>query len=455
MSEAAVKKIPYGISDYAKIKRDNYYYVDKTLFLKTIEDSGNYLFFIRPRRFGKSLFLSLIESYFSVLYKDRFDEFFQGTWIYNNATESKNKFLVLRFSFSAVDPLYLEESFTNHIRTHVNSFLLMNSAFLKPTEMRTLKTDLPEIQSASDILARVVQLCRLSQQKLYINDEYDNFANTILSTSGKSAYEVLTRGEGFFRTFFNFLKDGTSGTDAPISRLFITGVSPVTLDDVTSGFNIGENISLDADMNHALGFTRNDVQSMIDYYREAGLIQHQSRFLLEIMEQWYDNYLFSEYSLEQERLFNCDMILYFLKEYFKIRSVPGDLIDRNVRIDYGKLRHLIIVDKQGQQGKKESNGNFSRLRTIIEEGEISSKIVKGFPLEELNSVENFTSLLFYFGLLTIAGKKDGLPLLTIPNQTVKTLFYDYIIRISKEIELLDINTGKLDTLLHGMAYHGN
>ncbi|MCP5104675.1 MAG: AAA family ATPase, partial [bacterium] len=193
--------------------------------------------------------------------------------------------------------------------------------------------------------------------------------------------------EGFFRSFFNVLKAGTTGIDAPITRLFFTGVSPITLDDVTSGYNIGENVSIDPDFNQMLGFTETEVEQMLDYYKSVGLIHHDTAYLLEIIKEWYGSYLFSEYSLDRERLHNSDMVLYFLKEYFKIRSVPNDLIDRNVRVDYGKLRHLIVVDKDK---RKSTNGNFSKLKEIVEKGETSSKIAKGFPLEELAETDNFT-----------------------------------------------------------------
>ncbi len=181
------------------------------------------------------------------------------------------------------------------------------------------------------------------QRLFVIIDEYDNFANTNLSTSGRGDYQAITHGEGFFRAFFNVLKEGTSGSGAPIGRLFLTGVSPLTLDGVTIGYNIGENVSLDAAFNQILGFTGNDVREMLDYYQRAGLIKDDLEFLMEIIDEWYGSYLFSKYADSNERLYNSDMVLYFLKEYFKTRAVPEDLIDRDVRIDYEKLRHLIFI----------------------------------------------------------------------------------------------------------------
>jgi hypothetical protein len=278
------------------------------------------------------------------------------------------------------------------------------------------------MKSASDIMLRVTNLCKDSNQKIYIIiDEYDNFANTILSTSGSQAYKNLTHGEGFFRAFFNFLKEGTTGSGAPISRLFITGVSPVTIDDGISGFNIDKNISFAPDFNEMLGFTREDVVEMIEYYRENGRIQHPTEYMLDIMNDWYNNYLFSKGA--DNRLFNPDMILYFLDECMRNQDMPDDLINQNVRIDYGRLRHLIFMDSD--MGKV-TNGNFSRFKQIIEKGQIESEIAEGFPVKKLIDTKNFLSLLFYLGLLTVKGMKDEELILQIPNETARRMYFDYI-----------------------------
>jgi hypothetical protein len=172
-----------------------------------------------------------------------------------------------------------------------------------------------------------------------------------------------------------------------------------------------------------LGFTEGDVEEMLNYYQSVGLIKHDPGYLKEIIDGWYGNYLFSKHAKVNERLYNSDMVLYFLKEYFKIQSLPDDLIDRNVRMDYEKLKHLIMVDKGD---RKVSNGNFDRLKDIIKEGEISSELAKGFPLEELAERENFISLLFYFGLLTIKTAEAPGMIMEIPNETIRRFYYNYI-----------------------------
>ncbi len=446
-----VKKIPYGISDYHAIRTENYYYVDKTMYLQEIENAGKYLFFIRPRRFGKSLFLSVMEGYYDILTVDKFELYFRGTKVYNNPTAEKNSYLILKLNFSAVDPdlRWVEDSFLNNIRGEARLFISRYNKILK-IEGDKITENLYNLKSPPDILKNIVDLTKQSGHKLFvIIDEYDNFANTILSTRGGYEYQKLTHGEGFFRAFFNFIKAGTTGLEASIARLFVTGVSPITMDDVTSGFNIGENISLDEKFSQMLGFDENAVIELISYYKNAGLIKHETEYLMDIMNRWYNNYQFAKNAYE--KLFNPDMILYFLKQYFKTLTIPDDLIDRNVRIDYGKLRHLIVIDSGDY---KLPNGNFSKLKEIIEEGEIASNIVKGFPVEEMATIDNFISLLFYFGLLTIKGIERDKLKLSIPNETIKRLYYDYLERGYKETDIFNLDLYKYSRLMSNMAYDG-
>ena len=455
MKPESVKGIPYGVSDYSRIRQRNYYYVDKTPFLDKIEKAGDYLFLIRPRRFGKSLFIAIMESYYDVLNKDRFEELFKGTWIYEHPTEERGQYLTLVLNFSAVEPSLdkLDASFLNHVKGNAVAFVQRYSAFLSNyKEFDYYAQAIKESHSASDILSNILTLCKEAGQKLYVLiDEYDNFSNTILSTIGKDAYQNLTHGVGFFRSFFNILKSGTTRTDSPISRLFITGVSPVTMDDVTSGFNVGKNISMEPAFNRMLGFTGNDVIDMIEYYRANGLIKHSTEYLLDIMTEWYGNYLFSEYGDGDITMFNSDMALYFMDNYFTKQEIPKDLIDRNVRIDYRKLRYLVMVD----EGKgKTLNGNFGKLREIVEQGSISGALVKGFPLEKLSDRENFISLLFYFGLLTIKSVEATDLTLAIPNETIRRLFYDYIKEAYEETDIFALDLYQYNNLMKEMALKG-
>jgi len=451
--EPKIKRIPYGISDFIEFRKSNFYYVDKTRFIRNIEEKGNYLFFIRPRRFGKSLFLSILESYYDIVLKDRFDFLFKGTEIYKKPSAERNRYMVLTLDFSMVNPdtARVEEAFIDYVRETAFSFLVKYEKLLD-IDLQEAKEELFAKKSAPEVLVILLNFCKRKEQKLYvIIDEYDNFANTILSTAGEKLYRDITHGEGFLRAFFNVLKGGTSRTNAPISRLFMTGVSPITLDDVTSGFNIAGNISLDPDLNEMMGFTRREVEAVIEYYKLTGKINHSTPELMEIMSRWYNHYRFSLYSSSE--VFNTFHVLYFLKQYITAARIPTGLIDRNARIDYNKLRHLILID---QKGTLSTNGNFSKLQQIIESGEVHSTIETGFPIDQLTNPNNFISLLYYFGLLTIGGIDDeNTPILSIPNETVKQLYYDYISETYREAGDMSLDMFKYGELIKDMAYRGD
>ena len=449
-----LKKIPYGISNFNDFKVKNLYYVDKTRFIRLIEEKGSYLFLIRPRRFGKSLFLAILEAYYDIAYKDRFDYLFSGTDIHQNPTAEKNSCMVLKLNFSAVNPEIsrVEDAFSNYIKDSAFDFVMKYGKIME-IDIEEAKTELNLRKSASELMVTLLNYCKRKEQKLYvIIDEYDNFANTILSESGEKEFERITHGSGFLRAFFNVVKAGTTDMDAPISRLFMSGVSPITMDDVTSGFNIATSITMDPDISEILGFTRTEVETMIEYYRQTGKILHSTSEIMEIMSQWYNHYRFSIDS--DTEVFNTVHVLYFLQQYLLRSKIPLELIDRNARFDYEKLRHLIIIDKKGTVS--ETNGNFSKLQQIIADSAVHSTIATGFPIAEVAGSKNFISLLYYFGLLSIRGMDDeNTPVLIIPNQMVRRLYYDYINDTYEETGILHLDTEKYTELIKGMAYRGN
>lgn len=453
-----VKQIPYGIADYTLIREENYYFIDKSRYIRELEQSGRFLFFIRPRRFGKSFFLSMLDCYYDILAKNRFDELFRDTAIYKKPTPEQGRYLVLHLNFSQINKsaVNLEESFSLNIRLTSQFFiekyrsLLSGVHNLEHTEKRIMED---QLLTHTDALSILLTLTKIARQPVYvIIDEYDNFANTILTEKGSDAYMALTHGEGWLRSFFNILKAGTTGPDAPVKRLFITGVSPITMDDVTSGFNIGEQISLLPGLNAMLGFTRKDIEDLLDYYEGAGLLKLNRNVLLELMDHWYGNYRFAKQ--EKSTLYNTDMILYFIKNCLSQGEIPENLVDRNVRIDYGKLRNLIVIDR-GASGKPVANGNFSKLKHIIETGEAVSPIVESFPMTQIAEPDYFYSQLFYFGLLTIKGIRDDNPILAIPNETIRRLFYDYIESAYRETGVLAFNMDRYLRKMADMAYRGD
>jgi hypothetical protein len=438
------KKIPYGIADFELIQRHNYYYVDKTDFIPLIEAAGRYLFLIRPRRFGKSLWLSVIESYYDTAKKDRFLETFKGTWIGENPTEDQGVYLILRFNFSAVnpEPEKLESSFESYCQGVFEEFLSKYEDTFTPEILSKLNS-LPTI---TDRLNRLFAYGFSHDLRLCILiDEYDNFTNTILSVHGQKAYHDLTHGAGFLRHFFSVLKAGTTGSGSSLARLFITGVSPVTMDDVTSGFNIGRNISLEPKFDEMLGFTAKEVKTLLDHYRKEGLFSLDADESLAIMSKWYNNYRFAEDT--QRDVYNPDMVLYFTDKVIGTGKLPKELIDQNVRMDYGKLRHLILVDKR-------FNGNLSRLKEIMEKGRITSSVTSSFPLEAIIQPENFISLLLYFGLLSFAPTSGTRTVLQIPNLTVQKLMYGYLRDAYADVDIFRVDLWRLANMLGDMAYDG-
>jgi len=434
------KKIPYGISSYKTIRQKNCYYVDKTHYIPEIENAGEFLFLIRPRRFGKSSLLTVLESYYDIVRKDEYGLLFDGTFIKDHPTPEKNSHLILKFNFSQVspDPDEVESSFHGHAR---NCFFFFGEKYRDFLDDKYF-TMMESHQKAHQKLEFLINYVGSKGLKVYVLiDEYDNFTNTILSKYGQEKYHELTQGAGFFRFFFNILKGAGDQVDSGIGRMFITGVSPVTMDDVTSGFNIGRNISLHPAFGEILGFTQQNVIEILEYYKESNIADFNIEEISDVMKEWYGNYRFSPEC--KGTMFNSDMVLYFVKNFLELGNYPKNMIDQNVRIDYGKLRHLIVLDSR-------LNGNFSRLEHIIENGGINSGIVESFPMEQVADPDNFVSLLFYFGLLSHT-ETDRL---IIPNLTVSKLMYNYLREGYKDVDVFNIDLLRFANLTRDMAYKG-
>ena len=435
-------RIPYGWADFRAIRLENRLYVDKTRFVHALEDE-RYVFLIRPRRFGKSCWVSLLENYYDRSRADAFEAVFGGTDIGRDPTENCHRYVVLRFDFSAFDDTLetLRERFEMYCYLELDHALRRNQD-LFPQEARQRILSPPSIDAK---LAALFLYAGDHGIPLYVLiDEYDNFANTVLAHRGAEAYQSFTHGGGFYRNFFAVLKAG-AGRSGGLERLFITGVSPITMDDVTSGFNIGKNISLRPEFNDMLGFTEAEVRDLLEMYRDYGVFNQDVEAALAVMREWYNGYRFAEDA--EGDLYNTDMVLYFLDESMPNKRGPRELIDTNVRIDYGKLRHLLTVNRQ-------LNGNFDLLRHIIGEQTAESTIQLSFPLEQLDQRENFLSLLYYFGLLSIRDVAHGVPRLGIPNQTVKRLMYGYLRDAYDDVEVFSVDVYTFSRLMRQMAYEG-
>ena len=433
--------IPYGLADFRSIRREGCLYVDKTRFLRELE-RVRFAVFIRPRRFGKSCWISVLEHYYDRRFAGEFEDLFGGLDIGGNPTPERNSYVTLRFNFSAFRRSLdgLEVSFNLHVGDKVAASVRRHPDLFPENAREHILA--PE--SADARLERLFEHAVDEGIPLYgLIDEYDNFANTILAEQGEEAYRSFTHGTGFFRDFFATLKAGTER--GALRRLFVTGVSPITLDDVTSGFNIGDNISLDPHFNEMAGLTEAEVRGVLERYRDVGAFAQDVDGALDIMREWYDGYRFARAS--ETTLYNTDMVLYYLKQSVRQGTMPDDLIDVNVRIDYTKLRHLLVVGKR-------LNGNFDLLRHLAGEERVKAEVQPSFPLERLNERENFLSLLHYFGLLSIRGEVEGETVLGIPNQTVRHFMYGFLRDAYRDVGLFSVDLFQLGRRLRRMGAEG-
>lgn len=441
----AIKGIPYGVSDYERITRDNLYYVDKTRFIPLIEQVASYFFMIRPRRFGKSLLLSVLESYYDINNADRFEELFGERYIYQHSTDLRAKFMILRFNFSGINPApeKLLSSFEQHCEKQFIQFINKYERLFAPG----FREEVMRRSTADERLGYINMIASGLGLRIYlIIDEYDNFTNTILSSYGTAAYRQATHGEGAFRFFFNVVKEATTGSGMALERMFITGVSPITLDDVTSGFNIGSNRSTDVRFNGIVGFSEEELRTMLEYYKNAGTSVKDVDALVATMKPWYDNYCFAEDALG-ESMYNSDMVLYFLNDYLGIGKAPRIMIDNNIRTDYSKIRHLIKIDKQ-------LGVNFSVIREIVETGRTAATINASFSAETMVKPDNFKSLLYYLGLLSISGVEQGDVILRVPNLAVREQLFTYLVDSYEQADLFTADLDLLGNLVKVMAYKG-
>lgn len=437
------KLLPYGMMNFAVIRRDDYYYVDKTSFIPLIERSDRFFFFIRPRRFGKSLTLNMLQHYYDVNAKDKFDALFGDLYIGKHPTKDRNSYLVLKLNFSLVSAELhnYRKGLDDHCSIVFDYFCDVYADYLP----EGIKEKMQAKDGAVNQLEYLYMECAKVNRKIYLFiDEYDHFTNTILSDADSlNRYTDETHKTGYLRAFFNTVK---SGTDSSIERCFITGVSPVTMDDLTSGFNIGTNYSLSSEFNEMMGFTEDEVRQMLAYYSTTCHFNHSIDEIIEIMKPWYDNYCFAPESYDTTTMYNSNMVLYFVKNYVLYGKVPRDMIEDNIRIDYEKLRMLIRKDK-------EFSHDASIIQTLVSQGYIAGELKRGFPAVSIVDPDNFISLLYYFGMLTVSGTHEGKTKLTIPNQVVREQLYTYLLNIYNEADL-NFSNYERSELSSALAYRG-
>lgn len=417
-------KLPYGLSDFRRVIEEKWYYIDKTKFIELIEQEQSYLFFLRPRRFGKSLTISMLEYYYDIYYKDAFGDIFRDTFILTHPTPLKSSFYILRFDFSAVDTTDYESSFRTHLDIRIDSFCD--------------KYHIPKIETKNPInkLEVLFVYCKKHNLPVYILiDEYDNFVTKLLINDMSAYKNIVTTQNAIYKEFFTMLKVGTTGA---VKKMFITGVSPLALYDVTSGSNIGKNISLSESFNDMVGVTKSELIDMIHFYG----LENKKESIIARCDEWYNNYKFHQNV--KHTIYNSDMILYYFDSIIRNNREPDNLIDTNVRTDYSKLKFLIYSNQK-------LNGNFKMLnQLILGEKVLVNEIKDNFSAFELASSDNFKSFLYSLGFVTI--RKEFFRLtLEIPNQTLKKLLSEFIDYAYEEFEDNSMNVGRLNDYLAQLA----
>ena len=439
------KRIPYGMMNFIDVREDDCYYVDKTHYIPLIENANKYFFYIRPRRFGKSLTISMLHHYYNILEADKFEKWYGDLYIGKHPTPERNSYLIIYLNFAVVNAELnsYRQSLDAHCNTEFNFFCDVYAQYLP----EGIKEEMNKKKGAIEQLDYLYKECIKTNQQIYLFiDEYDHFTNKILSEpSCLEDYKSETHGTGYLRSFFDTVK---AGTDSTIKRCFVTGVSPVTMDDLTSGFNIGTNYSLSPEFNEMTGFNEEEVRAMLDYYATTCQFHHSTDELIEAMKPWYDNYCFAEQSYGGTTMYNSNMVLYFVDNYIRNGGyMPRNMVEENIRVDYNKLRMLIRKDKEFAH-------DASTIQTLVQQGYITGELKTGFPAETIAEPDNFISLLFYFGMLTISGTKRGKTLLTIPNQVVREQLYSYLLDTYNEADLRFDNWEK-GKLASAMAYRGD
>ena len=435
-----MKKLPYGISDYERIMENDYYYVDKTRYIEKLEDlPAPYIMFLRPRKFGKTLFTSVLENYYDVKKEDKFEKLFGETYIGKNPTRLKNSYYILRFNFSGIDTTNEEttmQGFKDKVVSSINIFI----------KKYNLDFFINENDSSEGILNNLLKAFYLQKnnEKLYvIIDEYDHFANELLGFRTDN-FKSLVSKNGKVRKWYEILKEGT---ESVVDRIFITGVAPITLDSMTSGFNIIFDITQDRSFNEMMGFT---TEELIKIMETQEISKKEQEKLLPIMKENYDGYKFSLKA--NERIYNSNMCLYFLNEYVKYKEIPDELVDVNIASDYSKIGNMLRLCK-----------GENRLdlieKTVSGEG-IATSIVQQFnPAVDFEERE-MLSMLYYLGYLTIVGEDIGDPILKVPNQVIKDIYAEYFLKVLREEAdfVIDVNyneisreilkEGKIDKILN-------
>ncbi len=430
-------KIPYGESNFKKIISNNFLYIDKTAYVRTLEDVSSFNILLRPRRFGKSLFLSSLRYYYDIAYKDAFKDIFGGLDIGKNPTPLKNSYQMLLMDFSGIEvdsPESIRRDFTLEVKTKLIDFL---QRYDYPAET----TNRVEEQS-NPAAAMKVFFTMIQEYKIYLLiDEYDQFANALLGKSVDDFKKVIGKG-GFVRAFYETIK--TAAGEGVVDRLFITGVTGITLDSLTSGFNITNNLTYQRDFNQVIGFTRAELEIVVQPLVDECDLDKQN--LLDELAKWYNGYCFNIRS--SELIFNSDMVLYFVK-HFDLRdcSYPEQMLDENIGSDYGKIMKLFAIG--------DSERNYETLEELITTGEIIGGHSRKIDMDKGFDRDDFISLLLYMGFITIRGRALTRLRYGVPNYVIQRLYFEYFKVELENRGQFAISSQIIEDAVTDMALHNN
>lgn len=413
-------KIPYGLSDFETVIEEGFFYEDRTSFIPKIEQwYAKYPIFLRPRRFGKSLFVSMLHYYYGLEHQQKFEKLFGNLAIGKNPTQEANSYLVLSFEFSRINTATHESTYQGFLRNVLSGarFFLSTYSTLFTQEQQAIieaeKTPEAIVKAIFDFVKR-----NEIPHKIYVLiDEYDHFANELLSFDMERFKSDVSRN-GFVRKFYESLKAATGA--GGIGRMFITGVSPITMDSLTSGFNISDNISLNPIFHEMMGFTPDELQVIL---HQSAIPADTIPVIYATMKEYYDGYRFC---LDREtHLFNPDMVLYFLKEYSIMNKYPYEMMDANIITDYRKVRNMFKIG--GNESEK-----FELLDDLVKNGYIDFPLTRIYNLEANFTDNDFLSLLFYLGMLSIKEVRSAGWRFEIPNYVIKKLYFEYFTSIFLE-----------------------
>lgn len=435
--------IGYAEADFYSMRTKGHYFVDRTSFIAEQESLGNRnLLFARPRRFGKSLWISILQHYYGIQFKDEFDMLFGNLYIGQNPTPNRNNYLILRMQFSGIDVSTDERAyagFRNNVMTGVQECMMSYRTYFSDVEIIEIET----LNTPESMLQTLVKLHKSKKipHKIYLLiDEYDHFANELFTLDIERFQNIVSR-TGFVRKTYELIKNAMG--EGVIERNFMTGVAPLTVDAMTSGFNTIEHLALDAGFHDLLGFKKTEVE---DILHAIGATEAQLPQLISDLTAWYDGYLFNRNATE--RLYNSDMVMYFAKYFERYQTYPEKMLDTNIASDYTKVRKVFVTNS-------DESTYIPLLKTITQEGVVSAVLTDIFNFEKTFEQEDIISLLFYMGWLTIKGEDEGIYNFIIPNHVIRELYYDYFVAISEQETSLNRSHGQITKALYELGKNNN